>query len=181
MASPKSVWITYRVLPNICVKFDSWLKNAAGPPASLAWTINARIMREKLVATCWEGVKGELDVGKTQKIELRCGVPSWRQRTSTRTPIACPCGGEAPAAGPTREHRSCCRRALCICLQAIEGQLDSVLAYGTALAHHIEWTERRSTLASTRRKIQTQSACRGCGHTSTEGRTSAAENAITPN
>ena len=54
MASPSRVWMTYSVLPNICVKFDSWLKNAAGPPTSLAWTINASIMREKLVATCWE-------------------------------------------------------------------------------------------------------------------------------
>lgn len=48
------------MLPNIWVKFDSWLKNAAGPPVSLAWTINASIMREKLVATCWEAGEDEL-------------------------------------------------------------------------------------------------------------------------
>lgn len=44
--------MTYNVLPNICVKFDSSLKNAAGPPGALSWLTNARTMREKFVATC---------------------------------------------------------------------------------------------------------------------------------
>lgn len=46
---------TYKVLPNICVKFESLLKKAAGPPGSFACTINANIIREKLVAICFLG------------------------------------------------------------------------------------------------------------------------------
>ena len=48
---------TYKVLPNICVKLESSLKKAAGRPGAFAWTINARIMREKLVAICYGGDK----------------------------------------------------------------------------------------------------------------------------